>query len=115
MDAVHIEHIYARALGIQAGKRGDVNDADGIRSGKPEYLVEALDKALTRLKKRAAKLPASDVMKMWIEHSIGDLGVVSLSINKRKAEISGVACLQEWSLSATSLSLIDGYLSGLGL
>jgi len=97
------------------GKRGEVNDADGIRLGKPEYLVKALDKALKCLRKRAAKLPAQDVMKMWIEHSIGDLGVVSLSINDRKAEISGISCLQAWSLSATSLSLIDGYLTAQGL
>jgi hypothetical protein len=110
MDAVRVEHFYAEALGIEIGKRGDVNDADGIRLGEPQYLVEALDKALVRLKKRAAKLPDSDGMKIWVENSIGDLGVAMLFIDKSKDKISGPACLQEWYLSAISLHLIAMYL-----
>jgi hypothetical protein len=114
MDAVRIEHFLAHALGIEVGKRGEVNDADYVRSGEPKYLVRALEKVLPRLKKRAGRLDDSDKMKMWIEHSIGDLSMTADSILKAsdRNEISASACFQLWSLSATSVNLIDSYLRG---
>ena len=111
MDAVRIEHFFAHALGIELGKRGEVNDADYVRSGKPQYLAGALRKAQSRLKKRAESLDEADKMKMWIKQSIGDPEIVQDSIGKStKDEISGSACLQLWSLPAISVNLIDSYL-----
>jgi hypothetical protein len=111
MDAVDVEHLFADALGIGRGKRGDVNDADAIRVVRARNLVKALDKALTRLKKRAESLSESDKMKFWIERSIADLGMVQDSIDKAQAKVDDhPACFQLWCLSAVSLSLIDKYL-----
>ena len=108
MDALRVENLFADALGIQRGKRGDVNDADAIRVVKAKYLVKALDKALSCLKKRAESLPDSDEIKIWIERSIGDLGTVQDSIDRVQAKVDDhPACFQLWSLSAISLSLID--------
>jgi len=110
MDAVQVEHIFASALGIEIGKRGDVNDADLIRSGEAKYLIESLNKALGRLKKRAQSLQESDGMKMWLDHSIGDLQIVQDRIDNKQAEISHPACFHLWCLSAISLNLIVAYL-----
>jgi hypothetical protein len=85
MDAVRIEHFFAHALGIEEGKRGEVNDADYVRSGEPKYLVRALDEALPRLRKRAESLPESGHMKMWIDHSVGDMQIVQESISRLAA------------------------------
>ena len=106
MDAVQVERLFAGALGIEMGKRGDVNDADYVRSGDPKYLVAALDKALIRLKKRVEHLEGSGDMKMWIEHSIDDLQVVRSSLSKKAGEISHFACFHLWCLSVVALNLI---------
>lgn len=111
MDAVDVEHLFADALGIERGKRGDVNDADAIRVVKAKKLAKALDKTLTRLRKRAQSLPDSDKMKFWIEHSIGDLEMVRDSIDAGQAKIDDhPSCFQLWRLSAVSVNLIDKYL-----
>lgn len=108
MDAVRIEHLFADALGVERGKRGDVNDADYVRSGQAKYLVKALNKALKNLKKRAEKMPKSDSMKIWVDSAIGDMGIEADHINKFKDKISdSPACLSHWSLCAISLNLID--------
>ena len=44
MTAVNVEHAFAGALGISEGQRGDVNDADYVRSGKIRHLADALAK-----------------------------------------------------------------------
>ena len=111
MDAVRAEHKFAYALGIEMGQRGDVNDADYIRSGKPEYLIKALDKVLGRLKQRAANLPSSDKLKVAIDNAIVDLQVVREFVEQIKDHISAPACLQLWYLAAISLDLIATYFS----
>lgn len=110
MDAVRIEHLFSGPLGVQMGKRGEPNDADFVRSGEPEYLTTALDEALIALKRRVAALEESDDMKMWIQHSMGDLEMVSESVKGKPSEISHFACFQLWCFSATVLNLIHAYL-----
>ncbi len=107
MDALRVEHIFARALGITTGKRGDVNDADYVRDGQPKYLVKALEKALGCLKKRAEAMQDSDTMKTGIVHSISDLELVQEGIERNPVEVSHFACWNLWCTSAVSLDLID--------
>ncbi len=116
VDALHVEHSFAHALGIGEGQRNDVNDADYVRSGKLAHLARALKKALPRLKKRAQFLQDSSQMKAWIEFSIGDLEAVQNSVDKldEMGQISQPACWELWSLSAVSIRLIDTYLTERG-
>ncbi len=44
MDAVRVEHALAGILGVKMGKRGEVNDADAIRSAEAKYFIAAVIK-----------------------------------------------------------------------
>jgi hypothetical protein len=110
MDAVRAEHLFAGPLEIEVGMRGDVNDADRIRSQKPELLAAALAKALKALNKRADKLPSSDRLENTVRHSIEELTEIKEFIERSKDHISGPACNQLWYLSAVCLNLIHSYL-----
>jgi hypothetical protein len=46
MDAVRIEHLFAGPLCVRVGERGKPNDADGVRTGDPKYLTQAVESAL---------------------------------------------------------------------
>jgi hypothetical protein len=87
-----------------------------FRTAEPKYLVEALDKALSRLKERAESLPESDNMKIRIELLITDLESVKDSIDKssKTGKISGAACFNLWCLSAVSVNLIASHLDNRG-
>ena len=74
---------------------------------KPEYLVEALKKALGCLKKRAQSMKDSDGMKTGVKNSISQLELAQEGIERKLTEISHFACWNLWCVSAVSLNLID--------
>jgi hypothetical protein len=104
MDAVRIEHLFAAPLGIKMGQRGKSNGADGVRTAKPKYLVEAVESDIKKLKNRAEKLPDDD--SVLIRARIGDLAMTIDSIKERERDIKGSTCFHFWSLFAVSLDQI---------
>ena len=104
MDAVRIEHLFAGPLGVRIGQRGKLNDADGVRTANPKYLVGAVEGALKNLKKRVEKLPDDD--SILIRARIGDLAMTIESIGKEEGDIRGSTCFYLWSLFAVSLDQI---------
>jgi hypothetical protein len=104
MDAVRIEHLFAGPLGVEIGKRGKANDADGIRTANPKYLFEAVEVALKKLKKRAENLPDDD--SVLIRARIGDLAMTIDSVRRLENDIKGSTCFHLWSLFAISLDMI---------
>ena len=61
-DAVSMEYAFARLVGNEIGARGTEHDADVFRSGKPEYLADALTVAIDAIEDRMSivKLTPSD-------------------------------------------------------
>lgn len=105
--------MFANLLGITG--RGGPTDADAVRSGNPSHLVEALDKALPRLKKRAGQLPPSDAMSVWVEKAIRDVEQVRQGLDKAKKSIENPACFLLWITSANLLNFVSMYLGQKGL
>jgi hypothetical protein len=104
MDAVRIEHLFAGPLGIKMAQRGKPNDADGVRTANPKYLIQAVESAIKKLKKRAEKL--SDDDSILIRARIGDLAMTIDSIKAREIDVKGSTCFHLWSLFAVSLDQI---------
>ena len=113
MDVVQIEYQFADALGIQRGKRGDVNDADAIRSAQSKYLVKAAKKALKSLRLRMNTMTPSDE-RQRIEFAIANLELVFETLNLEKVD-NTPGCLALWSTTAISLTLIKDSLSKNGV
>jgi len=86
------------------GQRGKPNDADGVRTADPKYLIRAVEGAIKNLKKRAAKLPDDD--SILVRARIGDLAMTIDSIKERESDIKGSTCFHLWSLFAVSLDQI---------
>jgi len=108
MDVLPIEYHFADAMGIARGKRGEANDADGIRAADPKYLVKALDKAIVSLRKRAEKMKQNDKVRVFIDPAISDLEMQRDLIEKNKAALKGTpAVISLWWAHSMNVHLID--------
>ena len=102
MDATRIEHLFSGPLSIRLGQRAKSNDADGVRTADPKYLVQAVDEAIEKLKARAENLAGDE--KILIQLRIADLAMTIDSIKARLEDIKGSTCFHLWSLFAIALA-----------
>ena len=77
MDAVHFEHRFAEVLGIEPGQRGEINDADRVRSCKPEDLAEVLSAAAAAFRQRLETYPNQHPIPDYL---IGELEAVAKAL-----------------------------------
>jgi hypothetical protein len=78
--------------------------SEGKVTANPKYLVEAVESAIKKLKKRAEKLPDDD--SILIRARIGDLAMTINSIKAKESDVKGSTCFHLWSLFAVSLDQI---------
>ena len=114
MDSQEIENLLAGPLGVQMGKRGDVNDSDAVRRHDPKLLVKALTKILPLLAKRAEGMKESE-SKAWIENSLRDFDDMKDKLTERNYEVKGLALFLLWGACATALNGIHLQLKTQGL
>ena len=116
MDAVHVEHKFAGALGVGMGKRGHANDADIIRSGKLEYFLSTVTEAVPKLEIRIAKLSKNEKDLPWINSSIVDLKMLTGYLESApEGARNPQAVLYYWHSAAALVDLLDGMLKNRGV
>jgi len=109
-DAANIEYAFARIVGSEIGERGTEHDADYFRSGKPEYLSEALTCAIDAIEYRM-----NNVDFLPTDNEPGEIGAQLKVAMSRLRKIS--SCMQEstqeepndyhWSIVASLLTVIN--------
>ena len=107
MDSTAIDHLLSGPLGIRMGLRGEVNDADSIRSGDPKCLVDLLKKAVPILEKRVKKMPESaGHVSVFQEHALRDMDSIRESLEQRPDEFSHLSVFLLWAACANSLNMV---------
>jgi hypothetical protein len=114
MDSLEIENLLAGPLGVQMGKRGDVNDSDAVRRNDPKLLAKALTKILPLLANRADGMKESET-KAWMEKSLRDFDDIKDKLKERNYEVKGLAVFLLWGVCATALNWIHLQLKAQGL
>lgn len=110
-DPVSIEHKFGNIYG--AG-RGNETPASALRIGKPESLVEAIDRASALLRKRVAGLADDDETKIWVEDSIEAVENLKGTLREQK-EGDNHQIFVLWDVSASVLHLAHIHLQSKGL
>lgn len=110
-DPVNIEQKFGSIYG--AGQ-GNAAFANALRTGKPESLVEAIDKASALLRKRVEALPDGDETKVWVEDSIGAVENLKETLREQK-EGNSHQIFVLWDVSASVLHLAHIHLQSKGL
>ena len=86
------------------GDRGNVNDADKVRSGKVEYLKKAVSKACGVLQKRLVDV-SNEATKKELEIAIEGLMSTYETLPSEGLDKTP-ACLALWSSAAVTMRLI---------
>ena len=110
-DPEKIEHKFGNIYGAESGSD---TVAKALLTGKPDSLVDAIDRASSLLRKRVATLPENDETRVWVEDSIEAVESLKETLREQKAgDHRGIFVL--WDVSASVLNLAHIHLQSKGL